>query len=78
MKKENRVQRILAFMVWSLAGQLAICGAAYAADYAIGADLSFLKQAEDRGTVFKDNRGMFADDGNALPVVTVFDRFTRK
>ncbi len=25
-----------------------------AADYAIGADLSFLKQAEDRGTVFKD------------------------
>lgn len=24
------------------------------ADYAIGADLSFLKQAEDRGTVFKD------------------------
>ncbi|OHB57481.1 MAG: arabinogalactan endo-1,4-beta-galactosidase [Planctomycetes bacterium RBG_13_44_8b] len=27
----------------------------YALDYAIGADLSFLKQAEDRGTVFKDN-----------------------
>ncbi len=26
----------------------------HAADYAIGADLSFLKQAEDRGTVFKD------------------------
>jgi arabinogalactan endo-1,4-beta-galactosidase len=26
-----------------------------AADYAIGADLSFLKQAEDRGTVFKDS-----------------------
>ena len=26
-----------------------------AAEYAIGADLSFLKQAEDRGTVFKDN-----------------------
>jgi arabinogalactan endo-1,4-beta-galactosidase len=25
------------------------------ADYAIGADLSFLKQAEDRGTLFKDN-----------------------
>ena len=25
-----------------------------ASDYAIGADLSFLKQAEDRGTVFKD------------------------
>lgn len=26
-----------------------------AADFAIGADLSFLKQAEDRGTVFKEN-----------------------
>lgn len=26
-----------------------------ASDYAVGADLSFLKQAEDRGTVFKDN-----------------------
>lgn len=30
-------------------------GTAQAADYAIGADLSFLKQAEDQGTVFKDN-----------------------
>jgi arabinogalactan endo-1,4-beta-galactosidase len=28
---------------------------ARAADFAIGADLSFLKQAEDRGTVFKEN-----------------------
>jgi arabinogalactan endo-1,4-beta-galactosidase len=27
----------------------------HAADYAIGADLSFLKQTEDRGTSFKDN-----------------------
>ena len=27
----------------------------YAIDYAIGADMSFLKQAEDRGTVFKDS-----------------------
>src|SRR5688572_13682569 len=31
------------------------CPATWAADYAIGADLSFLKQAEERGTVFKDN-----------------------
>ncbi len=29
-------------------------GPSQASDYAIGADLSFLKQAEDRGTVFKD------------------------
>jgi arabinogalactan endo-1,4-beta-galactosidase len=31
-----------------------LAGAAQAADYAIGADLSFLKQAEDQGTVFRD------------------------
>src|SRR5436309_2316343 len=41
------------------------CGAARAADYAIGADLSFLKQAEDRGTVFKDN-------GQAKPGLQIF------
>ena len=36
---------------------LALCVASglQAADYAIGADLSFLKQNEDRGIVFKDN-----------------------
>jgi len=36
-----------------------------AADYAIGADLSFLKQAEDQGTVFKDN-------GTAKPGLQIF------
>lgn len=30
-------------------------GSVHAADYAVGADLSFLKQAEDQGKVFKDN-----------------------
>jgi arabinogalactan endo-1,4-beta-galactosidase len=34
--------------------QISLCGYARAADYAVGADLSFLKQAEDGGTVFKD------------------------
>jgi arabinogalactan endo-1,4-beta-galactosidase len=37
---------------------LFVCGAVCrieAADYAVGADLSFLKQAEDRGTQFRDN-----------------------
>jgi arabinogalactan endo-1,4-beta-galactosidase len=34
---------------------LSAAAALHAADYAVGADLSFLKQAEDRGTVFKDN-----------------------
>src|SRR5262245_21563510 len=38
---------------------------AEAADYAIGADLSFLKQAEDRGTQFKDN-------GAVKPGVQIF------
>jgi arabinogalactan endo-1,4-beta-galactosidase len=36
-----------------------------AADYAIGADLSFLKQAEEQGTVFKD-------DGQARPGLRIF------
>src|SRR5215831_3574330 len=35
------------------------------AEYAIGADLSFLKQAEDRGTVFKEN-------GEAKPGLQIF------
>ncbi len=36
-----------------------------ASDYAVGADLSFLKQAEDRGKVFKDN-------GAAKPGLEIF------
>ena len=36
-----------------------------AADYAVGADLSFLKQAEDKGMVFKDN-------GQAKPGLEIF------
>ena len=42
------MKRLLWILLWASAGLRA-------ADYAIGADLSFLKQAEDRGTVFKDN-----------------------
>jgi arabinogalactan endo-1,4-beta-galactosidase len=38
---------------------------ASAADYAIGADLSFLKQVEERGTVFKDG-------GEAKPGLQIF------
>ena len=37
-----------------LSARFLFSGAANAADYAVGADLSFLKQAEDGGTVFKD------------------------
>ena len=40
----------------AVAFQLMSCiGRANAADYIIGADLSFLKQAEDKGTEFKEN-----------------------
>jgi arabinogalactan endo-1,4-beta-galactosidase len=37
----------------------------HAADFAFGADLSFLKQAEDRGKIFKDGT-------NALPGLQIF------
>lgn len=40
-------------------------GECRAAEYAIGADLSFLKRAEDRGTVFKD-------EGTAKPGLEIF------
>ena len=38
-----------------LGAVLNLASRALAYDYAIGADVSFLKQAEDGGTVFKDN-----------------------
>ena len=41
-------------IVWVVV-QAFVCGLTCASDYAIGADLSFLKQAEERGVVFKDN-----------------------
>jgi len=43
-----------AFIVLELAGATWLSGAAYAGDYAMGADLSFLRQAEQQGTVFRD------------------------
>ncbi len=48
-----------------LALQLVLCRPGGASDYAIGADLSFLKQAEEQGTVFKDN-------GQAKPGLQIF------
>lgn len=42
-----------------------LCPRAAAADYAIGADLSFLRQAEERGTVFQDG-------GKARPGLQIF------
>lgn len=48
-----------------VAALLCCAGIARAADYAVGADLSFLKQTEDRGTVFKDG-------GVAKPGLEIF------
>ncbi len=48
----------LMLLTWLAAG-------AWAGDYAIGADLSFLKQAEERGTAFKD-------DGQVKPGLEIF------
>ena len=55
---------------------------AFAAEYAIGADLSFLKQAEDSGFVFKDNgtprRGLqiFKDHGYNWVRLRIFNNPT--
>ena len=48
-----------------LAALVCTTSAARASDYAIGADLSFLKQAEDRGIQFKD-------DNQAKPGLEIF------
>ncbi len=50
-------------LAWACA--FSASAAARAADYAVGADLSFLKQAEDRGFVFKDG-------GVAKPGLQIF------
>jgi len=46
----NRICSLILIVLRAFTGDIS-----RAAEYAIGADLSFLKQAEDRGTVFKDN-----------------------
>ena len=48
-----------------LSAQFLLSGSAKAADYAVGADLSFLKQAEAQGAIFKDN-------GQAKPTLQIF------
>ncbi len=54
MNSRNASRTRPLFLFAFLLAQVSLPALAYAADYAIGADLSFLKQAEDRGTVFKD------------------------
>ncbi len=55
MKIKKGHQKICLLATVLLAMQLCIPRLVYAHDYAIGADLSFLKQAEDNRTIFKDN-----------------------
>jgi arabinogalactan endo-1,4-beta-galactosidase len=65
MKSMKRIPTTIVFTAFILIVQLHICGFVHAADYAIGADLSFLKQAEEQGTVFKDH-------GQAKPGLQIF------
>ena len=55
MKTENGLRKTLLFTAVFITVQLCVAGLVSAADYAIGADLSFLKETEDDGTVFKEN-----------------------
>ena len=52
-------------LLWSLMLSAGWNVPARASDFAFGADLSFLKQAEDRGSIFKDGT-------NALPGLQIF------
>ncbi|UCD49217.1 MAG: hypothetical protein JSW27_17000, partial [Phycisphaerales bacterium] len=62
----NRQLRMIRLFILLLVGlELVLPAVSHAFEYAIGADLSFLKMAEDRGTVFKDN-------GQAKPGLDIF------
>lgn len=65
MKRDKILQKTSPFIVLFLTMRLWMPSLMYAGDYAIGADLSFLKQAEEQGTVFKDN-------GKAKPGLQIF------
>ena len=60
-KIERAVPLVLLFLLLFLSH----AGLLHAQEYAVGADLSFLKQAEDKGKVFKDN-------GEAKPGLVIF------
>jgi arabinogalactan endo-1,4-beta-galactosidase len=63
--KHCEIKRLFLLIFFLFVALFAIYQKTIAADYAVGADLSFLKQAEDRGTVFKD-------DGQAKPGLEIF------
>ena len=62
----NRIwKHMLLSLIVTMSSLAAEQASQYTSDYAVGADLSFLKQAEDRGTVFKDK-------GIAKPGLQIF------
>jgi arabinogalactan endo-1,4-beta-galactosidase len=61
----NQFERTVSIVAFCLMTWLGATATLCASDFAIGADLSFLKQAEDRGTVFKD-------EGQATPGLQIF------
>jgi len=65
MQSGKGLQKVLPFSLLFITAHLWVPGSVHASDYAIGADLSFLKQAEDRDVVFKDN-------GEAKPGLQIF------
>ena len=65
MNSTSGLRNISALVASFLLVLLGFCETLHAADYAIGADLSFLRQAEERGMVFRDN-------GVAKPGLQIF------
>jgi len=65
MKRICKTHKALPFVLVLLTVAFCTPGLVYALDYAIGADMSFLQQAEERGTVFKD-------EGEAKPGLQIF------
>ena len=65
MKTGNSFPKTSLLILFSITACLSQPRAVSASDYAVGADLSFLKQAEARGTVFKDG-------GEAKPGLQIF------
>ena len=55
MRMKSESQRNLHLISLLFVALVWVSGSARALDYAVGADLSFLKQAEDRGVLFKDH-----------------------
>jgi len=92
-----RLSGCVAILALCLTGLRWTVGMPQTSEYAIGADLSFLKWEANRivlatppnrgkGVIWwepavpasRNASGIFNENGNALPVITVFDKFTRK